>query len=81
MDVTSYEIGIEIFCNEIFALQVYDGAFLSFFVYQHNGGDAGFASHLGIIGSEVGSDVNDACSVFGGDVVSGNHAEGTFLHR
>ena len=80
IDILVDKIGIQIFSDKIFALQIYDGSFLSFFIDQNNSGNPCLTSYIGIIGTKIWCDMHNTCSVFGRYIVTGNNAKCAILH-
>ncbi len=70
-----HEVGVKFVKHPIFALHVDHGASLEFLGDHEQRRDAGGTCHIGIIGTECGSDMHNAGTVVGGDIVTGYHTE------
>ena len=75
-----YKIGVEVLHEEVFALQVNHRTLGSLFVDEHDGTDTCLLGYEGVVGTKVGGDMYDTCTILGCHVVAGNHAE-SFTHR
>ena len=80
VDASVHEVGIEVFDEIELTLEVNHWAGLALLINKVESWDVGILSHLGIIGTECRSDVNDTCTVIGSNVVAEDYAESLTLH-
>ena len=80
VDTSVHEVDIEVFDEIELTLQVNHWAGLTLLINKVEGWDVGILSHLGIIGTECRSDVNDTCTVIGSNVVAEDYAESLAVH-
>ena len=59
----------------VFTSEVYHRAGFAKFVDKVERGNVGCLCHFGVVGTECGCNVNDTCTVFGGNVVAGDNTE------
>ena len=71
---------VKVVNDEVLTLQVHHGALVAFLVYQHDGTDASFLGHEGIVGTEVRGDMHDTGAILRRHVVAWNDAKGV-AHR
>ena len=80
VDASVHEVGIEVFDEIELTLEVNHWAGLALLINKVESWDVGILSHLGIIGTECRSDVNDTCTVIGSNVVAEDYTESLTLH-
>ena len=69
------EFLIKLLLKEIFALQVDNRTFLSLLVNHDNWRHTRFLCHECVVGTEVRSDMHNTRTVFGSNIITGNHTE------
>ena len=80
VDIVLDEILVEVLNDKVLSLEVNNRTLGSLLVDEHDGNDAGFLGNEGIVGTEVRRDMYDTCTVFGSNIVTGNHLE-SIAHR
>ena len=80
VDASAYEVGIEVFDEIELTLEVNHWAGLALLINKVESWDVGILSHLGIIGTECRSDVNDTSTVIGSNIVAEDYTESLTLH-
>ena len=75
-----HEIHVKFIHEVVFSLKVNHRSGFTFLIYKEERRYFGVFSHLGVVGTECRGDMNDTCTVVGGDIVSGYHPESLAFH-
>ena len=76
----SAEVVVQFIRRIIFSLQIHHWARFAFFVDQKQRRHFGVFGHLGVVCTESRGNMHNTRTIFGGDIVAGNHAESAFCH-
>ena len=79
IDTKFVEVWIHILGQEILTCEVYHRTCVAGLVYNEQAWYTGILSHLGVVGTESGCNMNDTCTILGGNIITGNNTESLSL--
>ncbi len=80
IDIVLHPFGVKVFKFPELTGAVHHWSLLAIMVVKKQVGNAGFLGHAGVVGAKGGGNVDNASTVFGGNIVAQNDTEGLSLN-